>query len=65
MHLWAERSGEKGMARTRNEPGDITAGTERIKREYCKQLCASKSNNLDNLWKTQATKTKQKEKNPK
>lgn len=49
MHLWAKGSGEKGAACTRNEPGSIGAGTKRIKREYCKQLCANKSNNLDDL----------------
>lgn len=49
MHLWAEGSGEKGAACARNEPGSISAGTKRTKREYCKQLCANKSNNLDDL----------------
>lgn len=62
VHLWAERSGEKGMACTGNEPGNITAGTKRIKKECCKQLCANKSDNLDNLWKTQATEAQMEKK---
>lgn len=57
MHPWAEWSGEEGMARTRNEPGSIIAGTNGIKREYCKQLCANKADNLrQSLKGTQATK---------